>query len=309
MMTTDGSPSGKRLARAVVAVSGAIYRPRRLEFEGELDVIQTLPGESGLSYALGTVVGASVERATTIGQPLRVREISKAFPDVQALNKVSFDVEPSSITALVGGNGAGKTTLLRAITGDQQADDGSIRLGETAVRPKRRNGGISMVVPEQLLLFDHLSITDNLSLTPGGRNGWLIKASAEDQRARNALEAVGSDLDPATIVGRLSMPDKVVVGIARAIQFRCQVLIIDEPTEALSADGAGKIYNALRSLRDRGMSIVIVSHRIDDVFEFADRVAVLRDGELVHDTPVADTRPELIVHEIIGDDPDPASNP
>ena len=293
--------TGATLATVLVRTAGLIYRPRRQEFAGELSALQNELGETGLGYAVGTVMGAAIERVTTVGQPLRIRDATKSFGGTTAVRGVSLEVPAGSVTALLGGNGAGKSTLLRMIAGTEVADSGTLYLGDTPITARDVDVHAS-IVPADLKLFDDLTVAQNLAIGRAERSAWIINADRERERAHVALRRVGSSIDPTIRVRDLTLPDQIVVAIARAMQRPCPVVVLDEPTGSLSEPDSAKIFGAVAALRRLGVSIVYVSHRIDEVFSLADRVAVLRDGELVHEGPIADTSPAAVVRHIVGDD-------
>lgn len=293
--------TGAALATVLVRTAGLIYRPRRAEFVGELSALQDEFDETGLGYALGTVMGATIERVTTVGQPLRIRDATKSFGDTTAVRGVSLEVPAGSVTALLGGNGAGKSTLLRMIAGTEVADSGTLFLGDTPITARDVDVHAS-IVPSDLKLFDDLTVAQNLAIGRAERSAWIINAERERERAHAALRRVGSTIDPTLRVRDLTLPDRIVVAIARAMQRPCPVVVLDEPTGSLSQKGSATIFSAIAALRRLGVSIVYVSHRIDEVFSLADRVAVLRDGELVHEGPIAQTNPDEVVRHIVGDE-------
>ena len=174
----------QRVARLMVGLAGRIYTHRRSEFQGELAMLQSLPEESGLHYAVGALLAATVERVT-LGKSLTIDNVSKTLGGTRALDTISLDVPAGSILALVGANGAGKSTLINLIAGVEQPDAGTITFGGVDVRSAGR-GGIAFVRPESQL-FPDLDIATNLTIGGGSGRGWVLNAKAEQRWAEQAL--------------------------------------------------------------------------------------------------------------------------
>lgn len=289
------------LATALVAAAGTINRNRRAEFVGELAAIQADTGESGVGYALGTVSGAFVERIQTAAMPVQVEGLSKSFGSTPAVRGVSLDIMPGTITAVVGGAGAGKSTMLRLIAGEEHADSGSIRIGETSVLA-RGIRGTSAIISGGRVLFDDLTVAQNLTLAVTERRGWITDQWSESEIAARTLARLGSDIDPSRKVKELSRSDRAIVSIGQALGRGAQLVVLDEPTRNMSREGALKILRAVRRLATDDVGVLYVTSHIDEAFETADFVAVLRDGELVHHGEIADTDPESIVRHVVGAD-------
>jgi ribose transport system ATP-binding protein len=233
---------------------------------------------------------------------LSMERIRKAFPGVQALSDGSFELRAGEIHALVGENGAGKSTLIKILTGAQTADSGSIHL---AGRPvafgspiEALRAGVATIYQE-FTLVPALSVRENLFLGSGGGNiGWLDHAG-ERKRSREVLDKLGIDLDPDTRVADLTIAHQQLVEIARALLADCRILVMDEPTAALTPREVEKLFVVLRELAARSIGIIFVSHRLDEVFALADRITVMRDGSTVVTRPTAElTRRQLIEHMV-----------
>jgi ribose transport system ATP-binding protein len=212
---------------------------------------------------------------------LRLDGVRKSFPGVRAVRQASFDVRAGEIHALVGENGAGKSTVIRIITGAHRPEGGVLELCGTRVRwtspLAALEEGIAAIYQE-LDLVPALSVRANLFL--GRESGPLrfIAAAAEEREARAAFARLGADVDLGARTGDLDVARKQLVAIARALLADAQVLVMDEPTAALSAEEAGRLFAVMREIRGRGIGILFVSHRLDEVLEIADRVTVMRDG-------------------------------
>jgi rhamnose transport system ATP-binding protein len=218
---------------------------------------------------------------------LQAADIRKRYPGVCALANVSFELAPGEVHALVGENGAGKSTLIRIVTGAERADDGRLVIdGQTIDRalwsPARaRACGIASIY-QQPALFAHLTVAENIALPLERAGAWTRVDWAERHRvARALLEDTGSTVDPAQPAGSLSLPEQQLVEIARALGAEARILVMDEPTAALSAREVDRLIDVVGRLRGRGVGIIYISHRLDEVFRLADRLTVLRDGATV----------------------------
>jgi ABC-type sugar transport system ATPase subunit len=236
--------------------------------------------------------------------------ISKRFPGVHALDDVSLDVLPGEVHAFVGENGAGKSTLMKILAGAQGPDSGEIRIDGEAVTiedPRvAQKLGISIIYQE-LSLVDALSVGENVFLgdlptRPGG--DWRVDWPAVWERSAGILERVGLRIRPQTLVRNLSVAQRQMVEIARALARNVRVLILDEPTSSLSERETEKLFEIIAGLRERGVGIVYISHRLGEVFRIAQRVTVLRDGKVVGTLPVGEASEELLVRMMVGRDLD-----
>jgi ABC-type sugar transport system ATPase subunit len=228
----------------------------------------------------------------------------KRYGGVHALRGATLSVRPAEVHALMGENGSGKSTLLRILSGQLAPDAGSIHFEgrPTSFRTPTDalRQGIATVTQETTLVPD-LSIAENIFLGHRmARRAGLVDWRATRARARAAIERLGLELDPSMPVRRLRPDLRQMVEIARALSIDARVLILDEPTSSLMDDEVESLFAAVRKLRDDGVSTIFVSHRIDEVFELADRISVLRDGRSVGEsTTAALDRPRLI-HLMVG---------
>jgi ribose transport system ATP-binding protein len=231
---------------------------------------------------------------------LELLGISKRFPGVTALDGVSVAFAPGEIHALLGENGAGKSTLIKIVTGIEAPDEGEIRhRGERVVFRSYRDSlahGIG-IVPQEIQVVPESSIAENIMLDKMVARGPLgiVDWGAVNAQARAALVRVGLDLPPATRIGGLTAAQKQLVQIAKALAANVGVLLLDEPTSCLTAHEASRLFGILRELRARGLILVFISHKLEEVFALCDRVSVLRDGRLVGTRGIAGlTSPELV---------------
>jgi len=230
---------------------------------------------------------------------LSFRGISKRYGGIHAVREVSFDVSPGEIHSLVGANGAGKSTLLKILSGIVTPDEGEILLDGATVRIGSPHGahrlGIGLV-PQETTLCENLSIAENIFL---GTYRWLRPAVlAADARRR--LHDLGLDYDPASAVSRLSVAQKQLVQIVRALAFEPKVLALDEPTASLSEGEVAVLFRILRDLKSRGVTILFVSHRLKEIRELSDRATVLRDGQWVATVDAKATPREDLVRHMAG---------
>ncbi len=234
---------------------------------------------------------------------LAVRSISKHFGGTQALVDVGMDLNAGEIVALLGENGAGKSTLIKILADVYALDEGTVIFRGRDVTNSLRRLPIAFI-HQDLGLIDWMTVAENICLTLGyPRFGGMIDWRAARKRAAQALEALGVDFDPELRIQSLSRTEKSLVAIARALAAEAEILVLDEPTASLPADEVAKLFAALRRLRERGVGIIYVSHRLDEVFDIADRMVVLRDGWVVGEQRISDTTPEQAILLIVGREP------
>ena len=226
---------------------------------------------------------------------VQLRGISKSFPGVRALHDVSLDIKQGEVFGLIGENGAGKSTLVKILAGIYRKDKGEILLYgnresiEDPVDAQRK--GLSFILQDRNLC-PHLSIQENIF---GGRQplqlGAFIRWKKLHQETGQILRQLQSDLEPGRTVASLSVAEQQLVEIGRAISFRSRVIIMDEPTASISEEEVGALFALIRGLKEQGITVMFISHRLKEVLEITDRVAVLRDGELVK---LGETRAESV---------------
>lgn len=231
---------------------------------------------------------------------LEVKRLSKTFPGVQALTGVQLEIRAGEVHALMGANGAGKSTLMNILSGAVPSDSGEIRLRGQIVRFRNPQeaiaAGIAMI-HQELMPFPDLTVAENLTI---GREptrrvaGWIDRRRQADE-ARQLLHQFGLAVSPHTRMGDLSVAAMQVVEIAKAVARRADVIIMDEPTSALSAQEVTLLERLVRDLQSRGVAIIYISHKLEEVFSIASRVTVLRDGRYITTVPVESlSRPALI---------------
>ena len=237
---------------------------------------------------------------------LRFEAVEKAFGGNRALKGVSFSVARGTITALLGENGAGKSTLIKILGGIYKADAGRVSIDDQAYQHRASRKGLRQAVSfihQDLGLIEWMTITENVALARGYalRGGFGAIDWRENERAAaRALALVGCDIHPDTRLQNLSRTEKSLVAIARALVSDCDFLVLDEPTASLPADEVERLFDALRRLRESGVGMIYVSHRLDEIFRVADRVVVMRDGLVVGEKRVEETAPDDLVQLIVG---------
>jgi rhamnose transport system ATP-binding protein len=234
---------------------------------------------------------------------LSLTDVRKSFGGVRALAGVDLELHPGSITALVGENGAGKSTLVKILSGVHRPDGGALELDGTAIHidspAAARALGIG-VVHQECLVFEHLSVAENLFVNQHPARRGIIDWSALRRRAQQALTELGADFSPDAPVSSLSIAQKHVVQIARALVNESRVLILDEPTASLSQRECAELFRIARQLRDRGCALLFISHRFEEIFELADRYAVFRDGASVGAGALADIDRDGLIRMMVG---------
>jgi ribose transport system ATP-binding protein len=236
---------------------------------------------------------------------LRFSAVRKVFGGTVAVDRVTLDIHRGEILALLGENGAGKSTMIKMLAGIHPPDGGAILLDGTPYTHRPPVAGERQRVAfihQDLGLIEWMTVAENMALGQGyQRRLGLIDWRQVDRQAAAALARVGlDDLEPSLRVEHLSRTEKSLLAIARALAVEAEVLVLDEPTASLPADEVERLFAVLRQLRDRGVAMIYVSHRLDEVFAIADRVAVLRDGRLVGTRTIDATNADELVELIIG---------
>lgn len=231
--------------------------------------------------------------------------IDKSFPGVHALENCSFDLYAGEVHALVGENGAGKSTLMKVLAGVYSKDAGRILLRGKEVNlsnPRAaQQHGISMI-HQELNLMPHLTVAQNIFIGREPRQGvrFLLNEKAINDQTRQLLETLHVDLDPRTKVASLTVAKQQMVEIAKALSFNSDVLIMDEPTAALTDAEIEELFRIIRHLRDRGVGIVYITHRLEELWRIADRVTVMRDGRYIDTVRIEDADINRIISMMVG---------
>ncbi len=236
---------------------------------------------------------------------LEMKNISKAFGGTKALTNVHFTVKAGEIHALLGENGAGKSTLMNILTGVIPLDSGEIRFdGREFANPTIKAmelAGIAFV-HQEINVINDLTVAENIFLNREitNRIGVLLKKRMLE-RTRALFDNLGVDIEPGVLVSTLKTSEKQLLEICRALYVEAKLLILDEPTTALSTDEVTHLFGILRRLKEQGKSFIFISHKMPEIFEIADRCTVLRNGEFVSSGPIAETTPHRIASDMVGE--------
>jgi ABC-type sugar transport system ATPase subunit len=235
---------------------------------------------------------------------LSARDITKHFGAAKALDSASFELDLGEIHALVGENGAGKSTMARILSGSITADSGQMVLDGAQValgHPlEARRLGIG-IIHQELDLFPHLTVGENLIIgNLRFAEGRLVSRRAIEEFCRPFLDQVGLSIGAQRWVASLAIAEQQLVAIARALSMKCRILLMDEPTSALSGDAAERLFEVMARLKSQGVSIVYVSHKMEEIFRLCDRLTVLRDGRTVGTLETAVTDPAGVIRMMVG---------
>jgi ABC-type sugar transport system ATPase subunit len=247
---------------------------------------------------------AAAPTATSTAPAIEMTGIGKRFPGVLALENVDLALEPGKVHALMGENGAGKSTLIKILAGVYRQDSGTIRIGgvETDLRSPRDalRQGIKVVFQE-IALISEFTVAENIFLEGYPVNGvGSISWNKIRNDAAALFERIGFNVDPAEKVGNLSVSKQQMVEIARALAHEARVVVMDEPTSSLTPNEVALLFEVIRRLTKIGIAVLYVSHKLDEIFEIADTVTVLRDGRHISTKPVAAHTNDTLIQDMIG---------
>jgi len=236
---------------------------------------------------------------------ISVKDLSKSFPGVQALSHVQLELLPGEVHAVVGENGAGKSTLMKILSGIYTKDSGEIRYNGEPVAFASPRAAQAMgvgIIHQELNLLNHLTVAQNIFIGREPRGRWRLFLDEDklNRRAQAILDRMGLRVDPRAVVGGLTVAKQQMVEIAKALSHESRVLIMDEPTAALNAAEAAELFNIIRELKARGVGIVYISHKLEEIKQISDRVTVLRDGRYVATLPTATTSLDTIIGLMVG---------
>ncbi len=234
---------------------------------------------------------------------LAMKGVAKSYPGVKALDGVDFDVRPSEIHALVGENGAGKSTLIKVLGGAVVPDQGSLTLegvslpmGDPLLSRRR---GINIIYQE-FTLVPELTVAENIFLGREYTRAGLLEKTRMESESRELLARLGASIPTSAVISTLSVAHQQMVEIARALATKSKVLVLDEPTATLSQTDTRRLFSVLRELKEQGLGIIYISHRLEEIFELADRVTVLRDGKTVATSPIAEVDRLKLIQWMVG---------
>src|SRR5664279_14334 len=226
---------------------------------------------------------------------LSINKISKTFPGVKALTEVSFDVRRGTVHGLVGENGAGKSTLMKILSGVYKKDSGGIvfdgeKIDHTTPQESMQRG--LAIIYQELNLVNTMSVGENIFL---GRFKEMKGMRGTHIAARELLDRIDCKIDTHTLVADLSVSEKQMVEIAKALSFKSKLIIMDEPSSSLTAEELVELVKIIRQLKEQGISIIYISHKLDEIFDFCDIVTIMRDGQIIDTKAKVDlTRDEMI---------------
>ena len=238
---------------------------------------------------------------------LHAEKISKIYPGTKALDQVSFDLLKGKVNVLIGENGAGKSTLIKVLTGVHEFENGEIRLdgkdGPIINKSPQdaQNNGISTVYQE-VNLCPNLTVAENLFIGREPRKAGFIDWRTMNKRATELLKSLEIDASATQKLEEVSLARQQMIAIARAVDMKCKVLILDEPTSSLDDDEVAKLFKLMNRLKDEGVGIIFVTHFLEQVYEVCDRITVLRNGELVGEYEVKDLPRVMLVAKMMGKD-------
>ena len=233
---------------------------------------------------------------------LQMIDIDKRFPGVHALKKARLELRPGEIHALVGENGAGKSTMMKVLTGIYKNESGEIVYKGNHVRfsnPKEaQEAGIS-IVHQELNLMNHLSAAQNIYIGRESK-GFFLSDNEINRKTAELFAHLNLNLSPTVKVGSLTVGKQQMIEIARALSFDSSVLVLDEPTAALTGTEIHELFKVMRELKEKGVTIVYISHRMDEIMEITDRITVMRDGETITTLTTAETDLDEIIRAMVG---------
>lgn len=232
---------------------------------------------------------------------LRMNEITKKYPGVLALDRVSFDLREGEVHALIGENGAGKSTLIKCLCGAITPEGGTIELdGETftSMTPKlSRDHGIE-VVYQELNLIDGLTVAENVCF--GSKYGKLVNFKVLNQKTKEVFDRLNVNIDPKKLVMHLSTAQMQLVEICKSVSKDVKILVLDEPTAPLTEEEVQILFDIVRKLKEQGVAIIYISHRLDEIFQITDRVTIMRDGQYVITLNTAETNRDELIKYMVG---------
>jgi ribose transport system ATP-binding protein len=245
----------------------------------------------------------SSEEAGTKEPVVRLRGVSKEFPGVKAVDRVDLEILPGEVHALAGENGAGKSTLMKILSQVERPTEGELQISGEKVAfhgpGYAQSLGVAMVYQE-FALAPHLSVAENLFLGREPARAGFINRRSEKEKAGELLGRVGLEIDSNRLVSGLTVAEQQRLEIAKALAIEAKVLILDEPTATLAEREIEGLFEVIREMASRGIAILYISHRLDEIFRIADRVTVMRDGKIVETKPTSELTEEELVNLMVG---------
>jgi ribose transport system ATP-binding protein len=234
---------------------------------------------------------------------LEMRGIEKSFPGVRALRGVDLELAAGEVLALLGENGAGKSTLIKMLGGAHRPDAGSLQLGGETIQvdspSEAQQLGIA-VIYQEFNLVPALSAADNIFLGREKTRGGFLARREERGRAQQLFERLGVDIDPSIPCRQLTVAQQQIVEIAKALSLDARIIVMDEPSATLTTQEVSRLFDVIRELKSHGIGVIYISHRLEEIFEVADRIVVLRDGRCVGERAVADVSRDELIELLVG---------
>ena len=234
---------------------------------------------------------------------LEMKNITKTFPGVKALDRVNFSLEKGEVHALLGENGAGKSTLMKVLNGIHERDEGEIFVKGEPVKfqntKEAQNAGLA-IIHQELELIPYLNVAENIFLGREERNGVFINYKKLYQKTEEVLDLLGVDIDPKAKIKDLNIGSQQMVEIAKAVSQNADILVMDEPTSSLTNQEIEILFELIERLKEQEIAIVYISHRLEEVFEICDRVTVLRDGQFVGEVKTSETDEDELIKMMVG---------
>ncbi|MCD8169955.1 MAG: sugar ABC transporter ATP-binding protein, partial [Clostridiales bacterium] len=232
-----------------------------------------------------------------------MENICKSFPGVKALDHVHFELRSGEVMALLGENGAGKSTLMKVLSGVYTRDEGTVRIfgkeyGD--MNPKQAQEAGVAIIHQELNMCRHLSVSENMFLGREKVKGMVLSNKEMEEEARTILNELKIDLDPHQVVGDLPVSKQQMVEIAKALSTHARILIMDEPTSALTAREIEDLFRIIHNLKEKGCGIVYISHRLEELQSIVDRVTIMRDGQYITTMNFEDTTLDEIISNMVG---------
>lgn len=234
---------------------------------------------------------------------VELKHVSKSFPGVKALDDVSLNLKSGEVLALLGENGAGKSTLMKVLGGIYTRDDGEIKIFDEVIEdltPKKAQELGVAIIHQELNMCSHLSVAENIFLGREKSHSGILSNREMNQEAKAILGRLNIDIDPTTIVGDLAVSKQQMVEIAKALSTNAKILIMDEPTSALTSNEIKDLFVIIRKLKSEGCGIVYISHRLEELQHIVDRVTIMRDGKYISSMNFADTTMTEIISSMVG---------
>lgn len=229
--------------------------------------------------------------------------ISKSFPGVKALDDVHFELRSGEVMALLGENGAGKSTLVKILSGVYTRDSGTLEIfgkqyGDLNTKLAQEVG--VAIIHQELNMCPHLTVAENMFLGRELVNGFITDTRRMEKEAAKILSDLNIEIDPSEMVGNLAVSKQQMVEIAKALSIKAKILIMDEPTSALTANEIRELFRIIKQLRAEGCGIVYISHRLDELHHIVDRVTIMRDGHYITSCNFEDTTMDEIISNMVG---------